>query len=90
LFPYSSSDNKTFEIYGSLEYRPVIGTNTAGGHGYGPMIVEFKSEAGSHKIEIWSPLTEVGGLLFGERTFNFYDTLYVKDPENSLYAEIVF
>ena len=51
------------------------------------MIVEFKD---GHKIEIWSPTTEIYGIMYGERCFNFYDSLKVKDPTNSLYCEIVF
>lgn len=34
--------HRKFNIHGSLEYRPVIGANTAGGHGYGPLTVEFE------------------------------------------------
>lgn len=80
-------EDAKFSVHGYLEYRPVMGANSAGGHGYGPLIVEFE---GGHKIEIWSPITEIAGLLYGERTFNFYDSLTVKDPKNNLYCEIVF
>ena len=82
-----SKHHNNFHIHGSLEYRPEIGANTAGGHGYGPLIVEFE---GGHYIEIRSPKTEISGLMYGERTFNFYDNLTVKDPKNSLYCEIIF
>jgi Oxysterol-binding protein len=64
-------------MFGTLEYRPVIGANSAGGHGFGPMTVHFMKDGA--KIEIWSPFTEIGGLMYGERTFNFYDSLHVKD-----------
>lgn len=64
-----------------------MGANTAGGHGYGPFIVEFED---GHKIEIWSPKTEVSGLLYGERSFNLYDTMTIKDKRNNLYCEIIF
>jgi len=53
-----------------------MGANSAGGHGYGPFIIEFE---GGHQIEIWSPKTEVSGLLYGERAFNIYDTMAIKD-----------
>ena len=36
-----STHHEDFKVYGSLEYRPVIGANSAGGHGFGPLIVEF-------------------------------------------------
>ena len=71
-----------------MEYRPVIGANSTGGHGYGPLVVEF--EDGKHKIEIWSPITEITGLLYGTRSFNFYDSLIVKDHKNNLFCEIAF
>ena len=76
-----------FKAYGYLEYRPIMGANTAGGHGYGPFVVEFGD---GQKIEIWSPITEVAGVMFGERAFNIVDTMRVKDPRHNLYCEIVF
>jgi hypothetical protein len=82
-----SKKHDKFKCYGSLEYRPVMGANSAGGHGYGPFIVEFE---GGHKIEMWSPKTEVSGIMYGERAFNLYDTMTIKDKKNNLYAEIVF
>jgi len=83
---WSKHHNK-FKAYGSLEYRPVLGANSAGGFGYGAFIVEFEE---GHKIEIWSPKTEISGVIYGERAFNIYDTLTVKDKRNGLYCEIVF
>lgn len=82
-----SNTHEKFKAYGSLEYRPVIGANSAGGHGYGPFYVEFE---GGHQIEIWSPKTEISGLLYGERAFNIYDTMTIKDKKNNLFCEIVF
>ena len=38
---WNKRSNK-FKCYGSLEYRPVIGANSAGGHGYGAFIIEFE------------------------------------------------
>lgn len=83
---WSEQHNK-WQIHGNIEFRPVIYPNSAGGHGYGPLTVEFE---GGHKIEIWSPFTEIRGLMYGERSYNFYGSLYVKDPKNQLYCEIVF
>jgi hypothetical protein len=64
-----------------------MGANSAGGHGYRPMIVEFSD---GNKIEIWSPITEIQGLMYGKRTFNKYGSLLVKDKKNSLFCEVVF
>ena len=83
---WSKHHNK-FQIHGYLEYRPLLGANTAGGNGYGPLIVEFE---GGHQIEIWSPITEISGLLYGVRAFNFYDSLIIKDHKNSLFCEIAY
>ncbi|CDW89867.1 oxysterol binding family protein [Stylonychia lemnae] len=82
-----STHHQDFKVYGSLEYRQVIGANSAGGHGFGPLIVEFK---GGQKIEIRSPITEVSGILYGVRAFNIYDTMTIKDTKNNLFCEIVF
>ena len=82
-----SKHHKSFQIHGYLEYRPLIGVNTAGGNGYGPLCVEFE---GGHQIEIWSPITQVSGMLYGVRGFNIHDSMIIKDPKNSLYCEIVF
>ena len=68
-----------------MEYRPVIGPNSAGGVGYGPMVVNFPD---GHKVEIWAPYTEISGLMYGERAFNFYGTLTIKDNEHL--CEVVF
>ena len=56
-----------FRVYGTLEYRPVVSPNSVLGHGYGPLTVEFSD---GHKIDIWAPKTEVGGMMYGERFFN--------------------
>ena len=76
-----------FRAYGSLEYRPVMGANSAGGHGFGPFTVEFED---GHKIELWSPITEITGMMYGERAFNIYDILSIKDSRNGIYCEIQF
>ncbi len=39
---------------------------------------------------MWSPKTEITGLLYGERAFNIYDTMIIKDKKNGLFCEIVF
>ena len=70
-----------------MEFRPVIYPNTAGGHGYGAFVVEFE---GGQKIEIWSPHTEIKGLMVGERAYNFNGVMKIKDPKNNLYCEIAF
>ena len=51
-----------FKIYGTIEYRVEIGTNSIIGHGYGPFIVEFED---GHKIEILSPKSEINGITLG-------------------------
>ena len=57
------------------------------GHGYGPLTVEFGD---GHKIEIWSPKTEVGGMMYGERYFNQIEMMHVNDYKNKLFGEIEF
>lgn len=64
-----------------------MGANSAGGHGYGPMKIQF--EDGSI-TEIWSPITEISGLIYGPRSFNIRGTLSIKDDQNNLSCEIVF
>jgi hypothetical protein len=51
------------------------------------MIVEFGD---GNKVEIRSPQTEIGGIMYGERTFNFFDSLLVKDTQHSLFCDLVF
>jgi hypothetical protein len=70
-----------------MEYRPVININSAGGHGYGALTVEFE---GGHQIEIRSPHTEIKGIMMGDRTYNFYGSLHVNDKKNNLFCEVVF
>ena len=82
-----SKHHNRWQIHGSLEFRPVIYPNTAGGHGYGAFVVEFE---GGHKIEIWSPHTEIKGLMVGERAYNFNGTMKIKDQKNNLYCEVAF
>lgn len=36
------------------------------------------------------PKNEVSGLMYGDRTISLFDSLYVKDEKNKLYAELVF
>jgi len=64
-----------------------MGANSAGGHAFGPFYVEFEDGT---KIEMWSPKTEITGLLYGERAFNIYDTMVIKDKKNGLFCEVVF
>lgn len=64
-----------------------MGANTAGGHAHGPFFVEF---ADGQLIEMWSPKTEITGILYGERAFNLYDTMIIKDKKHNLHCEIVF
>lgn len=75
------------QIHGSLEYRPYIGANTAGGFGHGAMVVEFGD---GHKVEIWAPYTEVSGVLYGERAFNIVGKMTVIDRANGLHCEVRF
>lgn len=82
-----SEKHSKWQIHGYMEYRPVITLTSAGGHGYGPLTVEFED---GHSIEIWSPHTEIKGIMMGERTYNFYGSLHVKDKKNNLFCEIVF
>jgi hypothetical protein len=86
-FHFWSKRHQKFRAYGSLEYRPVMGANSAGGHAFGPFKVEFEDGG---LIEMWSPKTEISGLLYGERAFNIYDKMVVKDKKNGLFCEIVF
>ncbi len=41
-FYFWSKNHDKFKAYGSLEYRPVMGANSAGGHAFGPFYVEFE------------------------------------------------
>ena len=45
---------------------------------------------GGHKIEIWSPHTEIKGLMVGERAYNFNGSMKIKDPKNNLFCEVAF
>ena len=75
------------QVHGSLEYRPFIGPNTAGGVGHGAMVIEFSD---GHKVEIWAPQAEVSGLLYGERAYNITGKMTVFDRANGLQCEIRF
>ncbi len=86
-FNFWSKRHDKFRAYGSLEYRPVMGVNSAGGHAFGPFFVEFEDGT---KYEMWSPKTEITGLLYGDRVFNIYDKMIIKDRKNGLYSEILF
>lgn len=37
-----SEKHSKWQIHGYMEYRPVITLTSAGGHGYGPLTVEFE------------------------------------------------
>lgn len=45
---------------------------------------------GGHKIDIWSPHTEIKGLMVGERAYNFIGSMKINDPKNNLYCEVAF
>lgn len=64
-----------------------MGANSAGGHAFGPFYVEFEDGT---KYEMWSPKTEITGLLYGDRVFNIYDKMIIKDNKNGIFSEIVF
>jgi hypothetical protein len=43
-----------------------------------------------HKIEFNYPKLLIGGMLFGERTFNFESKTFMYDAKNKLFADIYF
>jgi len=83
---YSKKDGAVFRVHGYQEYRAQTGANSAVGYAYGPTYFEF---ADGHVIEMWAPKCEIAGLMMGERTFNWIDSIILKDRKNNLYAEVV-
>ena len=57
-----------FKEYGSIEPRISIGLNTGSGYSVYPHFIEFEDGT---KIEYICAKIVIGGLMIGERTFNF-------------------
>ncbi len=76
-----------YRLYGTAAIKIDIGLNNAKGYSELSHTIEFDD---GHKIEFIFPKLLIGGMLFGERTFNFEGRTFTYDSKNKLFADIYF
>ena len=76
-----------FTIEGHCEYKATTSANSAVGWAEGPVTIKFND---GHSLELTPAKTEIAGLMVGERTCTYIDSVYIKDRKNNLYVEISF
>ncbi len=76
-----------YKLYGSAHIKIDIGLNNAKGYSELHHTIEFEN---GDKVEYLFPKLCIGGLLFGERTFNFEGKVYMYDLTNNYIADLFF
>lgn len=72
-------------MYGNLVTFADIGLNSAVGGNEGLLNIKFKN--GNH-FQCYFPPCEIGGLIFGKRTFRPYGRAFFFDENSRLFAEV--